>query len=185
LTYIIRLIGAVVVTVPSLAYILQKSEEHDPGEHHTYQGEPNESAKKSAEVEKKLESSKGAAEEHEDGDGDDENEDEDAAQESKKDGPEEEKSSEDDDDDGKQEDDGDVKTADPPESKGNVEGVRFKGPSSKGGDDDAAPDTRIIYPDAKGGKKKRIQSDYAHPVGKSGAEREGETGSTKDKVCLS
>lgn len=56
------------------------------------------------------------------------------------------------------------------ESGGNVEGVRFKGATSGGtkegeGGRPEMDDTRKHIPDAKGGAKKRIESNYAKPQG--------------------
>ncbi|KAI4173954.1 MAG: hypothetical protein LQ343_002722 [Gyalolechia ehrenbergii] len=53
------------------------------------------------------------------------------------------------------------------DSGGNVEGVRFKGATSGGTKEGEQGDTRKHIPDAKGGAKKRIQSDYAKTQGVS------------------
>ncbi|KAI4185609.1 MAG: hypothetical protein L6R41_004012 [Letrouitia leprolyta] len=51
------------------------------------------------------------------------------------------------------------------ESGGNVSGVRFKGATSGGTEEGEQGDTRKHIPDAKGGAKKRIESDYAKSQG--------------------
>lgn len=51
------------------------------------------------------------------------------------------------------------------DSGGNVSGVRFKGATSGGTKDGEQGDTRKHIPDAKGGAKKRIESDYAQSQG--------------------
>ena len=60
-----------------------------------------------------------------------------------------------------------------------MEGVQFKGATKDG----AAGDTRKHIPDAKGGNKKRIESDYGVRQGAADDEpmRDAE-GSPKDKV---
>ena len=49
----------------------------------------------------------------------------------------------------------------------NVAGVQFKGPSNAGPDHQQT-DTRRSYPDAKGGRKKRIESHYGQKQGVAG-----------------
>ena len=53
------------------------------------------------------------------------------------------------------------------EGGGNVEGVRFKGATSGGTKEGEQGDTRKHIPDAKGGSKKRIESDYAKTQGEA------------------
>ena len=53
------------------------------------------------------------------------------------------------------------------ESGGDVEGVQFKGSTSGGTKEGEQGDTRKHIPDAKGGSKKRIESDYAKPQGQA------------------
>lgn len=53
------------------------------------------------------------------------------------------------------------------EGGGNVEGVRFKGATSGGTKEGEQGDTRKHIPDAKGGSKKRIESDYAKTLGEA------------------
>ncbi|KAI5252264.1 hypothetical protein E4T42_03551 [Aureobasidium subglaciale] len=52
-----------------------------------------------------------------------------------------------------------------PESKGDVEGVSFKGPTSEGDSDNKMPDERKREPDGKGAFKKRIDSGYGKNLG--------------------
>ena len=53
------------------------------------------------------------------------------------------------------------------EGGGNVEGVQFKGSTSGGTEDREQGDTRKHIPDAKGGSKKRIDSDYGKTLGEA------------------
>ncbi|KAI9713068.1 MAG: hypothetical protein M1820_001053 [Bogoriella megaspora] len=71
------------------------------------------------------------------------------------------------------------------ESKGNAEGVQFKGKTSQGDEDNEMTDTRKHIPDAKGGAKKRIDSGYGVPQAPADAEREDESGSSQDKAVAS
>ena len=52
----------------------------------------------------------------------------------------------------------------------NVEGVRFKGPTSGGTADGEQGDTRKHIPDAKGGSKKRIESHYGKRLGEASSD---------------
>ena len=54
----------------------------------------------------------------------------------------------------------------------NVEGVQFKGATSGGTRDGEQGDTRKHIPDAKGGNKKRIESDYGKRQGVAGEDHE-------------
>ena len=64
---------------------------------------------------------------------------------------------------------------DRPDNDGSVEGVKFKGSTTKGSTDD----TRLRVPDAKGGYKKRIESSAAIKLG----EGSDEEANSLDKVC--
>jgi hypothetical protein len=66
-----------------------------------------------------------------------------------------------------------------PESKGDVEGVSFKGPTKAGDSDNKMPDERKREPDGKGGFKKRIDSGYGKNLGEGPEHRDD--GSTS--VC--
>lgn len=59
-------------------------------------------------------------------------------------------------------------TAHETDSGKNVEGVQFKGPTSGGTEEGEQGDTRKHIPDAKGGSKKRIESDYGNRLGAAG-----------------
>ena len=65
------------------------------------------------------------------------------------------------------------------DSGGNVEGVQFKGATSGGTREREQGDTRKHIPDAKGGNKKRIESDYGN---RQGVVKEDESDNTADKV---
>ena len=52
----------------------------------------------------------------------------------------------------------------------NVEGVRFKGPTSGGTAEGEQGDTRKHIPDAKGGSKKRIESHYGKRLGEAASD---------------
>ena len=76
-------------------------------------------------------------------------------------------------------------TAHETDSGENVEGVQFKGATSGGSREGEQGDTRKHIPDAKGGSKKRIESDYGRPQGIAGDDNleKDESGKTMDKVC--
>ncbi|THY30701.1 hypothetical protein D6D01_03164 [Aureobasidium pullulans] len=59
-----------------------------------------------------------------------------------------------------------------PTSKGDVEGVSFKGPTSEGDSDNKMPDERKREPDGKGAFKKRIDSGYGKNLGEGPEHRE-------------
>ncbi|KAH0343886.1 hypothetical protein KCU81_g4954, partial [Aureobasidium melanogenum] len=59
-----------------------------------------------------------------------------------------------------------------PESKGNVEGVQFKGKTNEGDEDNEMPDERKREPDSKGAFKKRIDSGYGKNLGEGPAHRD-------------
>ena len=58
-------------------------------------------------------------------------------------------------------------TAHETESGKNIEGVQFKGATSGGTKEGEQGDTRKHIPDAKGGSKKRIESDYGMKLGEA------------------
>ena len=68
---------------------------------------------------------------------------------------------------------------------GNTEGVQFKGATSAGtGDNNEQGDTRKHIPDAKGGNKKRIESDYGIRQGVNDDEPDKDNEQSKqDTVC--
>lgn len=67
-----------------------------------------------------------------------------------------------------------------------VEGVRFKGATSGASMEGETGDTRKHIPDAKGGNKKRIESDYGKTQGvvADGDLEKDESGRMKDKVRI-
>ncbi|TIA67012.1 hypothetical protein D6C83_02136 [Aureobasidium pullulans] len=70
-----------------------------------------------------------------------------------------------------------------PESKGDVEGVSFKGPTSEGDSDNKMPDERKREPDGKGAFKKRIDSGYGKNLGEGPEHREdGSTNAASAKT---
>ncbi|TKA64627.1 hypothetical protein B0A49_09017 [Cryomyces minteri] len=73
---------------------------------------------------------------------------------------------------GPSQDNDETKTVETPENSGSVEGVRFKGSTKAGNDDNSMGDTRQHIPDAKGGAKKRINSGYGIDLGRGSTERE-------------
>lgn len=153
LTSMRRAIASLAVTLPSVYYLLQPQieraqhpEKHGHGGHgghdeHDEQGEEGEGNKEG-----------GSSEEGEGGEGE----------------PSEGKSDDSGSDDtGKDTpdtsgDEGAENTAHETEGGQDVEGVRFKGASSGG-----TGDTRKSFPDAKGFKKKRIESDYGGKQGEA------------------
>ncbi|KAL9598810.1 MAG: hypothetical protein Q9219_004229 [cf. Caloplaca sp. 3 TL-2023] len=167
-----RAISAIVVTVPSVVYLVQarqkskqKHAEHHGGKHEEHEGTAD-SEEKSGEVEAEGEEqhpdSGSEAKETSEGTSDDE---------SATSGSEEpprpdhtvydagqgtpDTSGDEDPKAGAYEVDG----------GGNVEGVQFKGATSGGTREGEQGDTRKHIPDAKGGAKKRIESHYGKPQG--------------------
>lgn len=70
-----------------------------------------------------------------------------------------------------------------PESKGNVEGVQFKGKTNQGDSDNEMPDERKREPDGKGGFKKRIDSGYGKNLGEGPEHRDdGSTSAATSKT---
>ena len=67
------------------------------------------------------------------------------------------------------------------DSGANVEGVQFKGATSGGSREGEQGDTRLHIPDAKGGNKKRISSDYGNRQGVA-QDDDSKAGTTTDKV---
>lgn len=64
-------------------------------------------------------------------------------------------------------------TAHETDSGENVEGVQFKGSTSGGSREKEQGDTRKHIPDAKGGNKKRIESDYGKRLGVAADDNSG------------
>ena len=163
-----RLVGAIVVTVPSTYYILKPNPNKDHGHGHGEGGhEEHEEHEESEEhVEAEAEEKTGEeAEDKQDGDGGN-------TEPSEGEG---ETSEDSESDDGAAQDTPETSDDDEPknvahetEGGGNVEGVQFKG-ATKGGEQG---DTRKHIPDAKGFNKKRIESHYGNRLGAADEESE-------------
>ncbi|KAL9606673.1 MAG: hypothetical protein Q9179_000195 [Wetmoreana sp. 5 TL-2023] len=188
-------IGAAVVTIPSCAYLLQPDPNkghghgHDEGEHGEHEGRKEGEEDSEEVVESEGEQPEDDQEGGEQGSHGDSNEGEGTS-----------------DDDSTKPDSGDQSRPDhsvqdagqgsPDKPRGedpkatgsykkdsgsNVEGVRFKGATSGGTEEGVQGDTRKHIPDAKGGAKKRIESDYGKM---QGVLNEADPENT-DKVSLS
>lgn len=178
LNYSYRAIGASVVTIPSVAYLLQPSADNDHGHEH----EEDDHSEREGGHEGEAKTGGGEDSEEEKPEGDD------AKEDAASDGTPDDNFTSSTSDEQPRPDhsvndagQGSPETAsdeDPRagahevESGGNVSGVRFKGATSGGtkeGEDRRSEqgDTRKHIPDAKGGAKKRIDSDYAKPQGTS------------------
>lgn len=177
-----RAIGAAVVTIPSCAYLLQSrpKTDHDHGHNDSDHHEHEEGHEDEAKVEdgegddRDAEQSEGGSggdtEEGGDADGtsNDDNKDSGSVEPTRPDDTVEDAGQ------GTPENPGDNYPkggGHVVESGGNVEGVRFKGATGAGtkegeGGRPEMGDTRKHIPDAKGGAKKRIESDYGKPQGK-------------------
>lgn len=195
-----RLIGALVVTVPSCAYLLQSSpskghdhEQHDRdiGHGSEDQGEhegTEEHGEQEGHEEQAPDAEQGAGEGAE-GDGADAGEAK-AEAGAQQGGETDEGDGGDDKSEGSESNEGEAQdtpdTSDDEATKGSVTtfddmkpGVQFKAPTTKG----PAPDTRMDLPDSKAPGKRRIDSDLKISQGKEdNPVREGERGSLKDKV---
>ncbi|KAK3166731.1 hypothetical protein OEA41_009856 [Lepraria neglecta] len=160
-----RALGAIIVTIPSTWYLMQPQIERldrpkGSGHGHGHEGEGHDEH----------------GEESEGGDeGEEQESEEDKGEDESKEGGEGGKS-----DDSDRSENG-AKEVD---SGKNVEGVQFKGATSGGTkDNNEQGDTRKHIPDAKGGNKKRIESDYAKRQGE--AQKPEEDPSDKDLAASS
>ena len=193
-----RAIGSAVVTIPACIYLLQGSPDSghghgDEGEEHAAEGheEAGEESDQPAEDKEPLgidvvpDLRKGAADE--DGEKTDEQNDEggeekteDQSDGSSSDGEDKQETPDTSDDEEPK------NVAHEVDSGKNVEGVQFKGATSGGTRDGEQGDTRKHIPDAKGGNKKRIESDYGKRQGVAAEDNLelDEAGSIKDKVGL-
>ena len=159
-----RAVGSLVVTVPSVAYLLQPN----PNKHHGHGHGEGEY---------------GAHDDHKEGHEDGkENVDEDSSDPEKDDGEskneestEQDQSQQDEDtqestqevaqDTPNTSDDTSTEHTEEKDGGGNVEGVQFKGATSGGSREGEQGDTRKRVPDSKGFYKKRIESDYGNRQG--------------------
>lgn len=175
-----RMIGAVVVTVPTCAYLLQPSPDkghghHDPeheGRGHQDYADAEDDATSEDGDDSGTEGDEKAAETQSSDDTSGSEEKEDMSDDSSGEGEEEQDTPDTSDDEEPQNE------THLNDGGGDVEGVQFKGATKHG----AVGDTRKSYPDAKGGNKKRIESDYGI---KQAEDPEGQTtvdGKVRDKV---
>ena len=186
----LRAIGSIVVTVPSVWYLLQpdpnKKHMHGHGHGHGDEGheeheEHEEHGGETGEGEEAPESEKSegsAGEEGERPEGKEEDESHDTGSE----GGDQPKTPETSDDEGSE----NVAHEKGKKSGGNVEGVQFKGATKAGDEANEQTDTRKHIPDAKGYNKLRIESDYGKRQGVSDEEdgTRDEEGRVKDQVRL-
>ncbi|KAL8930690.1 MAG: hypothetical protein Q9208_000561 [Pyrenodesmia sp. 3 TL-2023] len=194
-----RAIGAAIVTIPSVAYLLQSRPKgghghgHDEGSHGEDEGDHNkheagqEEAEKAEEGEGPEEQLEGGAQGDAKEGGDSAGASEDGSTSTASDGPVRPDHSVEDAGQGTPE----TPRKDPHEgaheveSGGNAEGVRFKGATSGGsrvgeGGRPEQGDVRKHIPDAKGGAKKRISSEYGK---RQGSPVEGDEGSTNRRFA--
>ena len=184
----IRLAGSIVVTVPSLYYILKpeinkryghghgegdhgEHKAHEEGEEHdeTSEGERDKANDK---VDEESDEEQGKGEEKTTT-GEGESKDAETSGDSEiDDGVAQDTPATSDDEEPKN-------VAHETESGGNVEGVQFKGATKGGTRDGEQGDTRKHIPDAKGYNKKRIESDYGNRLGAADDESEENI----DTVC--
>ena len=176
-----RLIGALTVTPPCCYYLWPKAPSSDHGHGHGHgegdhaKHDEHEESEESEGVQEEADSSELEGKKQTEVD------------ESEDEGKEEETSSDSGSDDSKQDDTPETSDDEAPQNEefvaeggGNVEGVQFKGPTKGGTKDGEQGDTRKHIPDAKGGNKKRIESDYGNKLG----ELKEEDSVVGDKVRL-
>lgn len=176
-----RALGAAIVTIPSTWYLMQPQIERwnrpkGSGHGHGHEGEGHDEHGEDSEGGEKGEGQES---------GEDKGEDE-----SKEGGEGGDKSDDSNSEGGQQDtpdtsdDEGSENSAKEVDSGKNVEDVQFKGATSGGTKDkNEQGDTRKHIPDAKGGNKKRIESDYAKGQGE--AQKPEEDPSDKDLVLCS
>ena len=180
----LRAIGSIVVTVPSVWYLLQpdpnKKHEHGHGdeghEEHKEHGEHGEEEGEGGEATESEKSEESAADAGEKPEGNEE----DKPDDSESEGRDQQEAPETSDD----EESEDVAYEKGKKSGGNVEGVQFKGATNAGDETNEQTDTRKHIPDAKGYNKLRIESDYGKRQGVSDDEdgTRDEEGKVKDQV---
>ena len=192
--FVSRAITSAVVTIPAAVYLLQSSpktshghshEDEEHGEEH--RGEHNEEESEAGATGATIPDLRKSTSEDGEGEGGEAGQDggEDAnhsGSEEKSDGQSDGSGSE-----GEpqvntpvtSDDEQDKNVAHETDSGGNVEGVQFKGATSGGTREREQGDTRKHIPDAKGGNKKRIESDYGN---RQGVVKEDESDNTGDKV---
>ena len=186
LTLMCRAITSVVVTVPSVLYLMQPQidryqhpEKYRHGGHdkHNEHGEEHEHDEENGSSE---DGESGGPKSEEQGEGGEK----DSTQ-----GEKDEGKSDDSDSDGEEKDtpdtsndEGSENTAHEKEGGQDVEGVQFKGATSGGTKEGEQGDTRKHIPDAKGFSKKRIESHYGNKQGE--AQEPEQDPSDKDMVSI-
>ncbi|MCJ1370735.1 hypothetical protein MMC20_001948 [Loxospora ochrophaea] len=179
-------IGAIVVTVPSCAYLLQPSPskghgsgEHDHAEHDEHETDGDDESEEGSAGEEE------GAEKQEEVDKSDEQPESSGDDGTLSSGESDDSASE----TGEQQDTPDTSDDEKPgneayetEGGGNVEGVRFKGATKGGTKEGEQGDTRKHIPDAKGANKKRIESHYGM---QQGVAEDDEDQATMDKAAAS
>lgn len=186
LSMLFRIVGSLTFTIPSVAYLIQPQfkkgteDAHGHGHHNPDdKGGPVDDTEPGDMVPNLRKS--------ESDDGDDQK-DEDTEDKTEESSDESGSQSEEEQQDGTpdtSEDEEPQDTAHETDSGDNVEGVQFKGATSGGSREGEQGDTRKHIPDAKGGSKKRIESDYGRPQGVASDDdlEKDESGKTMDKVC--
>ncbi|KAI5270412.1 hypothetical protein E4T47_06238 [Aureobasidium subglaciale] len=197
------IIGSVGITVPGAWYLWPDSshgDTHGPGEAHAKHLEEHPEV---AEPEQQEEEEEKSEEQPKEESKDDESKDDESKDDESKDEPKEESKGgalkdgegeavQDQPQSGKEPQEGESKSkrttdgANMPESKGDVEGVSFKGPTSEGDSDNKMPDERKREPDGKGAFKKRIDSGYGKNLGEGPDRRsDGSTSAATAKTSTS
>lgn len=176
-----RLISAIVVTVPTCALLLQPNpdkghEHHDPeheGRGHQAHVDDDEASEDGDDSQHEADENGGEKDETQSSDDESGSEKEEGKSDESRGEGEEQQDTPDTSEDEEPENETQLK-----DGGGEVEGVQFKGATKEG----SPGDTRKSYPDAKGGNKKRIESDYGK---KQAEDPEGQTtvdGKIRDKV---
>lgn len=176
LTELLRAIGAVAVTVPSVYYLLQPDPKKSHGHGHGDEG--HEGNEEHEEHEEEVEEGQEAGESSDQGSEGGKSEESTGREEEKPEEKEEDESDKSEGEGGDQQETPDTSDNEGFENvaheKGrggdNVEGVQFKGATKAGDEKNEAGDTRKHIPDAKGYNKLRIESDYGKPQGVSDEE---------------
>lgn len=170
-----RILGSAGITIPGAWYLWPDSsngDAHGPGDAHAKHVEEHPEVEQPEEEEEKSEDK---SEEQPQEESKEESKDDESKEEPKEESKGE--STQDQPQSGKEPKEGESKSkrttdgANMPESKGDVEGVSFKGPTSEGDSDNKMPDERKREPDGKGAFKKRIDSGYGKNLGEGPTHR--------------
>ena len=174
-----RAITSLAVTIPSVYYLLQPQieryqhpEKHGHGGHGEHDGHGEEGDKEDSSSEGEESGGQDSEEQGEGGEKDEGQSDDSGSDGEEKDTPD------------TSDDEGSENTIHEKEGGQDVEGVQFKGATSRGTKEGEQGDTRKHIPDAKGFNKKRIESDYGGKEGE--AQNPEQDPSNKDLVpnCL-